>query len=261
MRCEIEYLENRLFASSVPPGSQVLIQGPDHMTAGQTVPHIRVEVDSADFQLVKTDNNPIELILDTGLGQTQSLGTATLKIGKAVFRHIHLTQAGGYTLEAITDGATTSPTPFGVMPAPAATATLESSDFDSNSGYVRIDVVVKDKFGNIATNDFSTLFLGPTQPLHAKVVMPSSSPPATPSPTRSSNTAEPKEARHQRLLRLLRRVSRAQQPKRLGEADVHQPPLQAHLVATHPRRNRDLLSAPKMHSKFSTNVTFDPQIK
>jgi len=40
MRCAIEYLENRLLASSVPPGSQVLIQGPDHITAGQTVPRI-----------------------------------------------------------------------------------------------------------------------------------------------------------------------------------------------------------------------------
>ena len=172
MRCKIEYLENRLLASSAPPGAQVLIQGPDHVTAGRTLASIRVVVDSSDFQLVKSDNNPVELILDTGLGQTQSLGTETLKSGKAVFRHIRLTQAGGYTLEAITDGATTSPTPFGVMPGPVAVATLESSNYDPNTGFVQIDIRIKDKFGNTATNDNSVLFLGPTQPLHAPVKMP-----------------------------------------------------------------------------------------
>jgi hypothetical protein len=138
------------------------------MVAGQTI-NIPVVVDSADFHVLNTDNNPIQLQLDIGPGQTQILGSATLKNGKAVFRHIRLTQAGGYTLEAITEGASTSPTIFDVLSAPASTATLEYANYDPNLGYEVINVRLTDKFGNWATNDFSYIYLGPTQPLHAPV--------------------------------------------------------------------------------------------
>jgi hypothetical protein len=141
------------------------IQGPTDTTAGQTItPSVMVAVEDQNGNTVGTDDSYVTLqLISDDHGHPRLHGTLTVQAvdGIATFGDLSLTKAGTYMLEA-TDGSLSSATSssFQITPAAATrmvfietpSSTRRGKDFD-------VEVELLDQYGNVATNDTSTVTL------------------------------------------------------------------------------------------------------
>jgi hypothetical protein len=153
-------------AASTGVASQLaFIQGPTDTTAGQTItPSVMVAVEDQNGNIVGTDDSYVTLrLISDDHGHPRLHGTLTVQAvdGIATFSDLSLTKAGTYMLEA-TDGSLSSATSssFQITPAAATrmvfigspSSTRRGKDFD-------VEVELLDQYGNVATNDTSTVTL------------------------------------------------------------------------------------------------------
>ena len=129
-------------------------------------PAVVVSVLDGNGQIIASDNSTVMLSLFTSAGVLKQTFTAAAKHGVTTFSTLVITAAGTYQLRA-THGslATVDSGTFTVAPAGVATQTftvipgtaIAGSDF-------AVQVTLKDKYGNIVTNDNSSVMLSLAKP-------------------------------------------------------------------------------------------------
>jgi predicted outer membrane repeat protein len=150
---------------------------PGTATAGIAInPAITVDIDDAFGNVITGNTSSVKLALGSVPAHATMAGTTTEKAnhGAAAFTNIVLNIAGNYTLKA-TDGSLTAATSgvFAVNPGAATVMAYVKEPVPVTAGNPISPAVVvelKDKFGNIATNNSSNLTLAiKTGPKNATV--------------------------------------------------------------------------------------------
>jgi hypothetical protein len=131
-------------------------------TAGATLPVIEVALQDADGATVRGATSAVTLVLASGPAAAELAGTLTVNAvdGVARFSDLRINKAGsGYSLRATSGslGAATSVT-FDVVPAAASVVELTGLPASMVAGETAsASVLLKDAFGNVATNYGGTL--------------------------------------------------------------------------------------------------------
>ncbi len=141
------------------------IEGPSDTTAGNAIsPAVMVAVEDQYGNIVTTNNSRVNLNLVGGPCEAFLLGTANLQVqnGVATFKGLSILKAGDYSLKATDRGlaGATSDT-FAVTPGPAVQMRFVDQFpwLDSSGKDFNVQVALYDKYGNLATNDTSSVTL------------------------------------------------------------------------------------------------------
>jgi hypothetical protein len=154
---------------SVTPGTPYQLafdEEPTNAVAGVAIaPEVTVEVEDSDGNLVSTDTSNVTLTLSNG---TFASGSATASVaamnGIATFSDLMIDAAGNDTLTA-TDGTvpvSSQSSSFTISPAAAYQVAFGQQPTDTVAGVAMspgVTVDVEDMYGNIVTNDSSTVSL------------------------------------------------------------------------------------------------------
>jgi hypothetical protein len=136
----------------------VFAQQPNASTvAGQSIGTIHVDVEDQYGNLVTTDNSTVTLSSSATLNGTT---TATASGGVATFSGLSIDQAGSYTLMATDSSATTATSNlFAITPAAASQLVFAQQPTNTTVGAAlnTITVNVEDQYGNLVTNNQSTV--------------------------------------------------------------------------------------------------------
>jgi hypothetical protein len=129
--------------------------------AGGKLPNIVIETDDANGSLVPTKGVKVKIAISGG-GKLQGTTTGVSKGGKIVFKNLSVLTAGSYTFRATATsgyGAGTSGS-FVINPATAKKTIFLSQPNTLNIGQAfGLKVELLDQYGNVATNDTSTVAL------------------------------------------------------------------------------------------------------
>jgi len=149
--------------SPTSPSQLVFQQTPTTGTAGQALsPSVSVDVEDAFGNVVTTDTSTVTIAVATGPAgfATGSTTSAPAMNGVATFSNLLLDTVGNYTL-SVSDGALTGATSgtIAISSGAATQLVLEQSPTSGTAGQAlsTLSVVLKDNFGNIATNNSSTV--------------------------------------------------------------------------------------------------------
>jgi S-adenosylmethionine hydrolase len=139
-------------------------QQPSNVTAGSAItPPVTVYVEDKYGNIVTTDSSRVTLSVATGLTGCSNSGSTIVqaKNGVATFSSYQLTEAGKYTLQA-TDGRLSPAISSGFVVtagAPAQLVFIQARTCQKHNNPFEIQVAMEDRYGNICTNDNSTITL------------------------------------------------------------------------------------------------------
>lgn len=138
---------------------------PTAAVAGTTLAAVKVAVQSAAGTVATGNTSSVTLAIASGPAGGTLTGTATVACvkGVATFSTLKFTKAGTYTLKA-TDGTLASATSVSIVVSPAAASKLvignqSTAALAGATLAPAMTVLVEDAFGNILTNDASTVTL------------------------------------------------------------------------------------------------------
>lgn len=153
----------RLFSQSLPVGAQLVWdQQPSDVAAGQKMPAVTVLLEDSSGHPITVDAAAVQLRIGAGPAAGHAIRTVSLSHGMATFRNLSFRKSGPYELAASIRGrALVSSSGFNVTPGIAAKMDIGhfSAGF-AQLGLASIGVEIRDRFGNLATNDTSVLSLG-----------------------------------------------------------------------------------------------------
>ena len=146
----------------------VFKQQPRNLPAGETnCQGIVVYVEDQNGNLVKSDKSTVTISIASGPAGAVIHGTLSVKTsnGVATFSNLTFTTAGNYTLLASDPGDTSAlSASFSVQAAaPCKLAFIRSPSSPKHGSAFEIEVAVEDSYGNICTNDKSTIKLSLSQ--------------------------------------------------------------------------------------------------
>jgi parallel beta-helix repeat protein len=152
------------------PANIAFAVAPANIIAGQQfAPRLKVAVADA-FGNPAPNGTPVTLSITTGPAGAAFVGrpVALTLNGIATFPNVALHTAGDYSLTAAAGSVSVASSTFTVSPAPASTAV--NTPFN-------VQIALVDRFGNLATNNASTLTAAlATHPLHALLAGPITAP-------------------------------------------------------------------------------------
>jgi hypothetical protein len=156
---------NKFAISPAQASKLVFIKQPTDVTAGNIIsPAVSVAVEDQYGNIVTTGNSTVKLSLIGGSCGASLLGTANVQVynGVAIFKGLSIIRTGQYSLKAMDcclAGATSST--FKVTPGPAVQMRfVDQFSWVNSSGKIfRMQVALYDKYGNLATNDTSSVTL------------------------------------------------------------------------------------------------------
>jgi hypothetical protein len=137
----------------------VWAQPPGDVVAGNAMaPAIAIDVEGSTGQLVSNDRSIVKLLISSGPTGAKATGvTARVVNGVATFPNLKFKKTGSYTIEA-TDGklAAISSASFNVTAAVATKMLFSVQPIATSVGTdFGVEVELLDRFGNVATTDFS----------------------------------------------------------------------------------------------------------
>jgi hypothetical protein len=148
-----------------PAAKLAFIQNPTNATAGNAItPDVSVAIEDQYGNIVTTNNSRINLNLLGGPFGAFLLGQANIQVqnGVATFNGLSILKASDYSLEATDRGlASATSSPFAVTPGPAVQMLFVNQFpwLDSSGNTFNVQVALYDKYGNLATNDLSSVTL------------------------------------------------------------------------------------------------------
>lgn len=152
-----------LSGSSSTTSKLAFLQTPSAGVAGQTLSTVTVAVQNAQGQVVTTDNSLVTLTINSGPGGFTSSSRVSVAAvnGIATFSNLVLNVAGSYTLSASDAGLSSAVSQsFNVSPAAPAKLVFKQTISGGTVGQAlspAVMVAVVDQFGNVVTNNTSTV--------------------------------------------------------------------------------------------------------
>jgi S-adenosylmethionine hydrolase len=146
-----------------PVTKLAFVQQPMSTVAGNTISTVKVEAENAAGTLV-SDNSNVTLSIGSGPASAKIGGTLSepLSNGVATFSNLSLTDARTFKLKAEDEIApSVESTSFTISPAAPADMVFHVQPVSTVAGVMTISTTVelKDKFGNVATNDSTSMVI------------------------------------------------------------------------------------------------------
>jgi hypothetical protein len=140
----------------------IFAQQPSDATAGSTIsPAVIVAVEDQFDNVVTSDSSSVTLTVNAGPGSLGGIVSVQAVNGVATFNNLSLNTAGSYALGATDDNfITATSSSFNITPAAASQLAFVQQPGNVTSGSTirpAVTVAVEDQFGNVATNDSSSV--------------------------------------------------------------------------------------------------------
>ncbi len=142
------------------PSQLVITQDTSSQTAGQNLSSLQVSVEDQFGNVVTSNSSLVTVAIASGSGTLLGTATASAVNGVATFSNLKIDQAGTFTLGVSASGVTgATDTSFTISAAAASKLAFTQGPATTVAGasISAIHVAVEDQFGNIVTNDTSSV--------------------------------------------------------------------------------------------------------